>query len=71
MKAVTNKADRKEVLFQKLGNIWYAFTEVEGQVVYSALPQGIDPKTTKLELYQIIEDHMMRVSKIGQRSIAA
>lgn len=51
-----------EVLFQKLGNTWYIFTEVNGETVYSAMPEGMDPKTTKLELYDVIEEHMRKVS---------
>lgn len=53
----------KEVLFQKLGSTWYVFTEVENDMVYSALPVGMDPKTTKLELFEVIEEHMMKVAK--------
>ena len=52
----------KEVLFQKLGNTWYIFTEVDNKVVYSAMPDGMDPKTTKLELYDVIEEHMKKVA---------
>lgn len=51
-----------EVLFQKLGTTWYIFTEIKGDVVYSQLPEGMDPYNTKLELYDVIEDHMARVS---------
>jgi hypothetical protein len=51
-----------EVLFQKLGTTWYIFTEIKGDVVYSQLPEGMDPYNTKLELYDVIEDHMERVS---------
>lgn len=51
-----------EVLFQKLGNTWYIFTEINNELVYSAMPKGMDPKTTKLELYDVIEDHMKKVS---------
>ena len=53
----------KEVLFQKLGNTWYIFTEIDNELVYSAMPEGMDPYTTKLELYNVIEDHMKRVAK--------
>lgn len=53
----------KEVLFQKLGSTWYVFTEVNNDMVYSALPVGMDPKTTKLELFEVIEEHMMKVAK--------
>ena len=52
----------KEVLFQKLGATWYIFTEINDQVVYSAMPDGMDPRTTKLELYEVIEDHLRRVA---------
>jgi hypothetical protein len=52
----------KEVLFQKLGNTWYIFTEVNNEVVYSAMPEGMDPKETNLELYEVIEDHIKKVA---------
>lgn len=52
-----------EVLFQKLGSTWYVFTEVKGDMVYSALPYGMDPHSTKLELFEVIEEHMKKVSK--------
>jgi hypothetical protein len=52
-----------EVLFQKMGNTWYVFTEISGDMVYSALPTGMDPHTTKLELFEVIEEHMKKVSK--------
>lgn len=58
----------KDVLFQKVGNTWFIFSEVNGEVVYSVMPQGMDPKTTKLELYQIIEDHMSKVASHKRRS---
>ncbi len=52
-----------EVLFQKLGSTWFVFTEIAGDVVYSQLPDGMDPYTTKLELYEVIEEHMMKVAQ--------
>lgn len=58
----------KDVLFQKVGNTWFIFSEVNGEVVYSVMPEGMDPKTTKLELYQIIEDHMSKVASHKRRS---
>lgn len=53
----------REVLFQKLGNTWYIFTEVAGEMVYSALPEGMDPHSTNLELYEVIEEHMVQVAQ--------
>jgi hypothetical protein len=60
----TNKEITKDILFQKLGNTWYIFTEINNQVVYSAMPEGMDPRTTKLELYNVIEDHMKKISDL-------
>lgn len=61
MQTKTSKSN--DVLFQKLGNNWYAFAEINNEFVYTLLPDGIDPRTTKMELYQIIEDQMVRAAK--------
>lgn len=58
----TQKAT-SDVLFQKMGNTWYVFSEIRGELVYSALPYGMDPHTTSLELFEVIETHMEKVSK--------
>lgn len=64
MKATkSNTHATSEVLFQKMGNTWYVFSEVQGELVYSALPYGMDPHTTQLELFEVIEEHMQKVSK--------
>ena len=63
-------SSNKDVLFQKIGNTWFIFTEANGEMVYSVMPEGMDPKTTKLELYQIIEEHMDRVVSNKQRNRA-
>ena len=52
----------QDVLFQKLGPNWFVFTEVNGEVVYSSLPKGLDPRKTKLELYDVIEDHLEKMA---------
>lgn len=57
-----NSNPHKDVLFQKIGNTWFIFTEQNGELIYSVMPDGMDPRTTKLELYQIIEEHMDRVA---------
>lgn len=55
------KEFESDILFQKLGNTWYIFTEIENEFIYSALPEGLDPRTTKLELYDVIEEHMKKI----------
>lgn len=62
------KSQVKDVLFQKIGNTWYIFSEVNNEVVYSVMPQGMDPKETKLELYNIIEEHMSKVASHKRRA---
>ena len=60
-----------DVLFQKLGNTWYVFSEINDDFIYSALPAGVNPKTTKLELFEVIEEHMKKVSNIEDKITAA
>jgi hypothetical protein len=68
MKAVkTNREESKEVLFQKLGNTWYVFTEINEELIYSALPTGMDPHSTKMELFEVIEEHMQKISRLQTR----
>jgi len=64
----TAKNSVKDVLFQKIGNTWFIFSEVNNEVVYSVMPAGMDPKSTKLELYNIIEEHMTKVASHKRRS---
>ena len=69
MKTAKSNTQENEVLFQKLGTTWYVFSEIKGDMIYSALPTGMDPHTTKLELFEVIEDHMAKVAKhYGTRS---
>jgi hypothetical protein len=58
----------KDVLFQKIGNTWFIFSEVNNEVIYSVMPHGMDPKSTKLELFSIIEDHMSKVASHKRRA---
>jgi hypothetical protein len=64
--SISNKV--KDVLFQKIGTTWFIFSEVNNEVVYSVMPHGMDPKTTKLELYEIIEEHLTKVASNKRRS---
>ncbi len=59
-------AFESEVLFQKLGNTWYAFSEVKDEVIFSALPEGVDPRSSKVELFEVLEDHMQKVAYFEQ-----
>lgn len=60
---MTAKNQDHEVLFQKLGNTWYVFSEINDDFVYSALPEGMDPRETKMELFEVIENHMQKVAR--------
>lgn len=60
-----------EVLFQKLGNNWFIFAEINDEVIYSTMPDGMDPYSTKLELYEVIEEHMRRVSSMRKGTAEA
>jgi len=72
MKATKSNTQASEVLFQKLGSTWYVFSEVKGDMVYSALPDGMDPHTTKMELFEVIEEHMTKISRhYGRKPEAA
>jgi hypothetical protein len=62
------KNNVKDVLFQKIGNTWFIFSEVNNEVVYSVMPNGMDPKSTKLELYEIIEEHMTKMASHKRQS---
>ena len=71
MNSQDNAQIENEVLFQKLGNTWFAFTEINDELIYSPLPTGLDPRTTKLELYDIIEEHLNKVSEARKPEVAA
>ena len=58
-----NNETEKEVLFQKLGSTWFVFSEVDDEVIYSTLPEGMDPYSIKLELFEVIEEHMNKVAR--------
>lgn len=58
----------KDVLFQKIGNTWFIFSEVNNEPVYSVMPHGMDPKETKLELFEIIEEHMTKMAAHKKRA---
>ena len=58
------------VLFQKIGNTWYIFTEIDNEFVYSAMPEGMDPRNTKLEIYHVIEEHLRTVAGSEKKPLA-
>lgn len=44
----------KEVLFQKIGGKWYAFTFDGDQMNFTALPSHINPQNLELEIFEEI-----------------
>jgi hypothetical protein len=69
--AQTKKSKKAPVLFQKLGNHWYVFSQVGDEVIYSPLPAHLDPRQTKLELYEVIDEHLKRVAKFRRARMHA
>ena len=51
---------RSEVLFQRMGGTWFAFSMVGGEAVYSMVPNRVDPRFDSVEIFQIIEGHKMK-----------
>lgn len=47
------KSSWQKVLYQKLGNQWFLFTEVNGEMKYSVLPPGIHPHFLKRQLFSV------------------
>lgn len=60
---MANQSSQQDVLFQKLGETWFAFTQIGDEFVYSALPNGINPHETKIEMFEVIEEHMEKVAR--------
>ena len=58
----TKNQSQQDVLFQKLGNTWFIFSEINEELIYSRLPEGMDPYSTKLELYEVLEEHLHQVA---------
>ena len=44
----------KEVLFQKIGSQWYVFSFDGDQLNFCALPSHLNPKSSKVEIYEQI-----------------
>ncbi len=59
-----NSSITSDVLFQKVGTTWYIFAEVNNEFVYSAMPEGMDPRETKLELFNVIEEHITKIAQL-------
>jgi hypothetical protein len=59
----------KEILFQKIVNKWHAFVEIDGEFYSAVLPEGLDPRKSKLDLNQIVEMATTRKSgpKFGEQ----
>ena len=57
--------DFAKVLYQKLGDKWYLFTEIEGEVIFTALPKDLNPFENKVEIYEIIEKHKIKVKDLA------
>jgi hypothetical protein len=57
-----------DILFQKMGTTWYAFAEIGGEVVYTALPEGCNPQQDELDIYHLIEEQLNEQAQMSRRS---
>ena len=53
-----------DILFQKMGDRWYLFTQIGEDVIFSELPPGINPKSEDFELYEVLEEHVDKVNQV-------
>ena len=50
------ESDQKKILFQKLGNIWYAFVEIDGEkVFYTRIPMVLIPKLINTKFMRLLK----------------
>ena len=57
--------DLAKVLYQKLGDKWYLFTEIKGEVIFTALPKNLNPFENKVEIYEIIKKHKTKIKDLA------
>lgn len=60
------KLDRKfkNVLYQKLGNQWFIFSELDnGEVIYTALPKDFNPSNKRELVY--LRDEEKKSAKVA------
>ena len=58
--------DKRDILFQKMGQTWYAIAEIEGEVLYTALPPGVDPRKKNMEFYEVLENCIEESSVLNE-----
>jgi len=58
-----DKTIETNVLYQKMGDTWYAFAEIDGEVLFRALPHGMNPKKTQIDFMQVIADQEEKKAK--------
>lgn len=47
---------KRDVLYQKLGSVWYVFCESKDDFFYTSLPQGSSLHWDKFEFFEVLED---------------
>ena len=50
----------REVLYQKLGDKWYAFSQIDGEIKYSPCPDNFDPWESQSEIYNVLEGEQLK-----------
>ncbi len=63
--AKKDMSKESKVLYQKLGDTWYLFTEIKGEVIFTALPKEVNPLENKVEIYEIIEKTKAKIGNVA------
>lgn len=53
---------KEKVLFQKIGGQWYVFRFWKGQAQFCALPKNLNPKSSPLEIIEVIEESLKKAA---------
>ncbi|MBF0364394.1 MAG: hypothetical protein HQK50_02420 [Oligoflexia bacterium] len=54
---INEMEESAQVLYQKLGDRWYAITDTKHGICYAIMPEGVDPRKHPIELIQEVESN--------------
>ncbi len=45
----------QEVLYQKMGDIWYIFTRINDELYFTPLPKNLSPFDKNFQLFEVVD----------------